>query len=479
MRCIFLSLRRNILPLFFVLLAVCFVVFSRSNLTAATNGLTLWATCVVPSLFPFFVISNLLSQTKVVSFVGKLLDKLMRPLFNVPGIGGFAFVMGLISGYPVGAKVVSDFREQGLVTKDEGERMLAFTNNSGPLFIISSVGISLFGDTTTGLLLLCTHILACVTVGILLGKFSKKSDEEFRRRNLLKGTNYKYKDSNFKVGYTKTYSINKKEDTYSNRKYNTINSHTLNSKIIKNNNTTANARTNKQKATLNFHNVTLKNLGEVLGNSINSSISTILMIGGFVVIFSVIISILNQTGALTAISKLFYPVFALLGFEYNFAEPLVSGIIELTNGVNLVSGIHTKMISQNIVLCAFLLGFGGFSVLLQVWSIIAKTDLSIKKYAIGKFLQGICAACYTFLALKFIPFINLDVVQTSSTIPQNGIELLSNSNATESGINFISASTTTEFLQSFFYDFGVFVLLLFAVFTIFYIFRKVYDKVLS
>lgn len=463
MRCIFLSLRRNILPLFFVLLAICFVIFSRSNLTAATNGLTLWATCVVPSLFPFFVISNLLSQTKVVSFVGKLLDKLMRPLFNVPGIGGFAFVMGLISGYPVGAKVVSDFREQGLVTKDEGERMLAFTNNSGPLFIISSVGISLFGDTTTGLLLLCTHILACVTVGILLGKFSKKSDEEFRRR----------------IRHTKSQVINRKDDTYSNRKYNTINSHTLNSKIIKNNNTTANARTNKQKATSNSNNVTLKNLGEVLGNSINSSISTILMIGGFVVIFSVIISILNQTGTLTAISRLFYPVLAFLGFDYNFAEPLVSGIIELTNGVNLVSGIHTKMISQNIILCAFLLGFGGFSVLLQVWSIIAKTDLSIKKYAIGKFLQGIFAACYTFLALKFIPFINLDVVQTSSTTPQNGIELLSNSTATESGINFLSASTTTEFLQSFFYDFGIFMLLLFAVFTIFFIFRKVYDKVLS
>ena len=435
MRCIFLSLRRNILPFLFVLLAICFVIFSRSNLTAATNGLTLWATCVVPSLFPFFVISNLLSQTKVVSFVGKLLDKLMRPLFNVPGIGGFAFVMGLISGYPVGAKVVSDFREQGLVTKDEGERMLAFTNNSGPLFIISSVGISLFGDTTTGLLLLCTHILACVTVVILLVKFSKKSDEEFRRR----------------IRHMKSHAINRN----------------------------VNARTNKQKSTPNFHNVTLKNLGEVLGNSINSSISTILMIGGFVVIFSVIISILNQTGALTAISKLFYPVLAFLGFDYNFAEPLVSGIIELTNGVNLVSGIHTKMISQNIILCAFLLGFGGFSVLLQVWSIIAKTDLSIKKYLVGKFLQGIFAACYTFLALKFIPFINLDVVQTSSTIPQNGIELLSNSNATESGINFISASTTTEFLQSFFYDFGVFVLLLFAVFTIFYIFRKVYDKVLS
>ena len=144
MKFIFLSLKRNILPFIFVLIAICLVVFSKTNLAATTNGLTLWATCVVPSLFPFFVITNLLSHTKVVSFMGKLLDKFMRPLFNVPGIGGFAFVMGLISGYPVGAKIVSDFRENGSITKDEGERMLAFTNNSGPLFIISSVGISLF-----------------------------------------------------------------------------------------------------------------------------------------------------------------------------------------------------------------------------------------------------------------------------------------------------------------------------------------------
>lgn len=140
MKFLFISLRRNILPFIFVLIVVCLVVFSKSNLTAATNGLTLWATCVVPSLFPFFVITNLLSHTKVVSFTGKLLDKLMRPLFNVPGIGGFAFVMGLISGYPVGAKVVSDFRENGLVSKDEGERLLAFTNNSRSTIYIKQCG---------------------------------------------------------------------------------------------------------------------------------------------------------------------------------------------------------------------------------------------------------------------------------------------------------------------------------------------------
>ena len=390
MKFLFLSFRRNILPIIFVVITIYLVIFSKSNLTAAKNGLTLWATCVVPSLFPFFVITNLLSHTKVVSFTGKLLDKFMRPLFNVPGIGGFAFVMGLISGYPVGAKVVSDFRQEGLVTKDEGERMLAFTNNSG----ISSVGISLFGDTTTGLLLLCTHVLACITVGIILGKFSKKSDEEFRA----------------KIIFSQRNSTHFMENSLHNKTTNRKNS----------------AKNNSNFSAPKSQNVTFKNLGEVLGSSINNSISTILMIGGFVVIFSVIISILNQTHALDFLSKFFNPILAFLGFDLNFAKPLL----------NLISGVHIKAISQNVILCAFLLGFGGFSVLLQVFSIVAKTDLSMKKYFIGKFMQGIFAAIYTFLALKFIPFINLDIIQTSSTT-SNSLDTLTNA---------------TNALYSYFYD---------------------------
>ncbi len=429
MKFLFLSFRRNILPIIFVVITIYLVIFSKSNLTAAKNGLTLWATCVVPSLFPFFVITNLLSHTKVVSFTGKLLDKFMRPLFNVPGIGGFAFVMGLISGYPVGAKVVSDFRQEGLVTKDEGERMLAFTNNSGPLFIISSVGISLFGDTTTGLLLLCTHVLACITVGIILGKFSKKSDEEFRA----------------KIIFSQRNSTHFMENSLHNKTTNRKNS----------------AKNNSNFSAPKSQNVTFKNLGEVLGSSINNSISTILMIGGFVVIFSVIISILNQTHALDFLSKFFNPILAFLGFDLNFAKPLLSGILELTNGVNLISGVHIKAISQNVILCAFLLGFGGFSVLLQVFSIVAKTDLSMKKYFIGKFMQGIFAAIYTFLALKFIPFINLDIVPTSIS-SSNNMEVLTNA---------------TNSLYSYFYDLGIFVIGVIIVFIILGTFKMIYRKI--
>lgn len=315
--------------------------------------------------------------------------------------GGFAFAMGLISGYPVGAKIVSDFREKGLVTKDEGERLLCFTNNSGPLFILSTVGIALFGDTKTGLLLLLTHILACISVGIILGRISKKD----------------------------------KRNKYSNPHY------------LKNNNLYSKPET-----------IDIKNFGEILANSINNSVSTLFMIGGFVVIFSVIISILNVTNILDKLSTTLYPLLNLFNIDFEFAKPLLSGILELTNGVNEVASIHTKLISQNIVLCAFLLGFGGFSVLLQVYSIISKTDLSIKPYLKGKFLQAIIASIYTFLLLKFVPFLNLDIVQTNTTSTNNVNSFITNS-------------------YSFFYSFGIFIVSVFAICLIFKIFNRLYLRI--
>lgn len=350
------SLKRNGLSILFCIFTICLVLFSQTNLIAAKNGLILWATAVIPSLFPFFVATEMLSYTNVVSFLGKWLSPIMRPLFGVPGEGAFAFIMGLISGYPVGAKIVSNFMEQEICTKEEAERMLAFTNNSGPLFIIGTVGITLFGNSTIGILLFVTHILACISVGIFLNLISK------RKKN---------------CSYNKKYELKKF------------------SKIKNFNN--------------EFKNLSFSSLGEVLGNSIKSATSTILMIGGFVVMFSVIISMFNQSHILDGLSNILAPFFSIIGIPVELVKPLFSGIVELTNGVNLVTGTQIENISINIVLCSFLLGFGGFSVLLQVFSIVSKNGLSIKKYTFGKLLQGIFAAFYTFFALQFIPFLQFNL----------------------------------------------------------------------
>jgi len=330
------SLRKNFVTILLCIFTICLVLFSKTNLVAAKNGLILWATAVVPSLFPFFVATEMLSYTNVVSYLGKWLTPIMKPIFGVPGEAAFAFIMGLISGYPVGAKIVSNFVNQQIITYEEAERLLAFTNNSGPLFIIGTVGITLFGNTSIGILLFVTHVLACISVGIALNIFTKH-----QRKSTSLATNIK----------------NTKPSNYNSS-------------------------------------ISFSSLGEILGNSIKNATSTIFLIGGFVVIFSVIISILNHSHILPS-NKLL--------------EATISGIVELTNGVSLVSNIHFKSISINIILCAFLLGFGGISVLLQVVSIVSKSKISIKKYIYGKLLQGIFSAFYTFIALEFIPFLQFNL----------------------------------------------------------------------
>ena len=339
-------LKQLLLPAFLVSFTCCLVIFSRTNLSAAKNGLVLWANSVVPSLFPFFVATELLSHTNFTFYLGKVLNRFMKPLFNVRGEGSFAFIMGIISGYPVGAKTAANFREKNICSKEECERLLSFTNNSGPLFIIGTVGVVMFGNSTIGFLLLITHILASITVGII-----------FRF--------WKYNSKN---------------------KYDNTN-HNLNS--------------NKD--------IKLSELGGIIGNSISSSINTILLIGGFVVLFSVIISILQTSHLLNIFSSCINPLLNILHIPNDFSAGIISGFFELTNGLNIVCNIPQKKLSINIIIASFLLGLGGLSVLLQVWSTISKTDLSIKPYILGKLLHACFSAFYTFLFLQNFIFFNFDL----------------------------------------------------------------------
>ncbi|MDP4183399.1 MAG: sporulation integral membrane protein YlbJ, partial [Bacillota bacterium] len=130
---------------------------------------------VFPSLFPFFVASDLLNRTNFIRATGIILEPIMRPIFNVPGCGSFPVAMGITSGYPMGAKLTTDLREKGQVSKIEGERLLAFTNNSGPLFIVGAVATGMFKMPSIGLFLLVSHILAGLTVGIIFRFYGSKS----------------------------------------------------------------------------------------------------------------------------------------------------------------------------------------------------------------------------------------------------------------------------------------------------------------
>jgi hypothetical protein len=114
---------------------------------------------------------------------------------------------------------------------------------------------------------------------------------------------------------------------------------------------------------------------------------------------------LGKTKLLVIIAS---PISKLLHINSNIVVGFISGIIEFTNGLSMISSVHLKNLSINVCVSAFILGFGGISVLLQTLSIISKSKLSIKPYILGKVLQGIIASFLTFMIFK-IPFFNLDI----------------------------------------------------------------------
>ena len=136
-------------------------------IAGAKDGLLLCFNVIVPSLFPFFVLSSLVVDLGLAAYLGRALEGLMRPLFRVSGSCAAAVALGFIGGYPVGARTALQLYQQGLCTKTEAERLLAFCNNSGPAFILGVVGAGVFGDGRVGLLLYLTHALASMVVGLL------------------------------------------------------------------------------------------------------------------------------------------------------------------------------------------------------------------------------------------------------------------------------------------------------------------------
>lgn len=95
-----LDLKKNLISFIAIIFIITLILYSKSNIEAVKDGLQLWINNVVPSLFPFFVATEILCCTNVISILGRTLEKPVSKVFNVPGEGAFALIMGIISGYP-------------------------------------------------------------------------------------------------------------------------------------------------------------------------------------------------------------------------------------------------------------------------------------------------------------------------------------------------------------------------------------------
>ncbi|WP_051531024.1 sporulation integral membrane protein YlbJ [Clostridiisalibacter paucivorans] len=335
--------------IFLIYITITLIVYPDKMIKASIDGVDTWFYTVLPSLLPFFIISELLMKLGVLDFISLMLEPFMRPLFNVPGEGSFTFAMSITSGYPVGAKLVSQLTNQKKISIYEGQRLLSFCSTSGPLFMIGAVSVGMLNSQALAPLIAIPHYLSAIAMGLLFKyyKVDKKTP---------------YKNKNYKYNIKKI------------RKYRQI------KKI---------------------------SIGKVLNNSVNDSFKTILLIGGFIILYSVIIEALNISKIIDLIS---YVLMKIIPFSQNkdVYKGLIAGFIEVTNGCKLIAESNAQNIGFKLCLINFLIGWSGLSIHSQVATFMFESKIKMSIYILSKFLQGVFASLFTIIILKLNLF-NLSI----------------------------------------------------------------------
>lgn len=150
-----------------VLLLVTLILSAAEVKASCYEALIMCARLLIPSLFPFFVLSGFLSRLGLPGILGKLVSPVVSRIYGISPAGASALIMGFIGGYPAGAAYIADMEKEGFITAREGERLIAFCNNSGPAFIVGVMGTGIFGSVKTGLTLYTVHIASALLTGLL------------------------------------------------------------------------------------------------------------------------------------------------------------------------------------------------------------------------------------------------------------------------------------------------------------------------
>lgn len=331
----------RIIPLFLLALAMFF--YPQDVVSSATTGLTLWWAFVLPALLPFFILSDLLMGAGLVHFLGILLEPLMRPFFHLPGKASFVVAMGYTSGFPVGAVLTTKLRQQNQLTQAEGERLLAFTSNPSPGFMFGAVASGMMGRPELGLILAGSVYLSNLIVGIIF---------RYYRYHPTEG------HINTSISLKKAWQELLKAQELDGRPF-----------------------------------------GQLLGDAVKQSIQTVLLVGGFITFFSVLINLLNVTHVTTSLAR-FLNFLAGDHFTLQGVTAVVNALFENTLGcrtsLQAFSGLNVQ-----IAILSAVLAWGGLSVFAQVASFTSLTDLRFSAFFLGRVLQMLLAPLISQILLFF------------------------------------------------------------------------------
>ena len=252
----------------------------------------------------------------------------MRPVFDVPGVGAFALAMGITGGYPIGAKITASLRRKGLCNQIEGERLASFTNTADPLFMSGAVAVGMFQSPELGGIISGVHYISAVIVGILLRLHGRTGSPRVPERDVrTKGNLFK----------------RAKEELDKARQ--------------------ADGRP----------------VGQVFGDSVRDSISSLLVVGGFIMMFSVIIEVLTTSGILKLVEASLVFIARPLKVKDALISPMIRGFFEITLATELASKAQAPLLDRLVITNA-IIAWSGLSVFGQVSAMVSGTDIRMTPY---------------------------------------------------------------------------------------------------
>lgn len=339
------NLKRITVPALFtascLLLALGVVCHPVAAFHSAQRGLQIWWEIVFPSLLPFFIISELLMKMGFVAFLGTLLEPAMRPLFNLPGSSGFIIAMSYLSGFPLCAILTGRLRQEGMCTRNEGERLLSFTSNASPLFMLGAISVGMYQNASLGPLIALIHYLSNFLCGILL-KFlfpQKESPPAKGTGRILSRALSSFADST-------------------------------------------------QLQTRGF--------GQIFGETIRNAGLTLLTIGSFITFFSVLTGVIQAAGIFSVLMRTLAPAAALFGLDICLVRGLLYGFFEITIGIEEVSHSTSSLFTQLLIIEA-ILAWNGLSIQAQITGILTESDLRPTPYILTRIIQMPLAMGITYL----------------------------------------------------------------------------------
>ncbi len=199
-----------------VLIMICLIfcgyeILSESEtiMSAVSYSFNIWINNVFPSLFPFFVLSEILINYGFIELVGELFKPIFEKIFKINGNAAFVFIMSLISGFPSNAKYTRELYLQNKLNEKEATKILMFSHFSNPLFILGTISLIFLKDKRLGLIVMFSHYIGNVIIGILIRNYypSKITNDKFSIKKAILCMHNKRINNNKRFGSIITNSL--------------------------------------------------------------------------------------------------------------------------------------------------------------------------------------------------------------------------------------------------------------------------------